>query len=135
MEVGKAGGFSLVAQLVKNLPGMQIPGLGRSPGEGNGNPPQCSCLENPKDRGTWRTIVHGVAGVRHDLATKPPPPARLERSVDNDTARLCKHVERTCVCSSPVSFWKLSVVTPPSSRGQVAPLGFHGALVFHHGGL
>ena len=30
-----------------------IPGLGRSPGEGNGNPLQCSCLENPMDRGTW----------------------------------------------------------------------------------
>ena len=30
-----------------------IPGLGISPGEGNGNPSQCSCLENPMDRGTW----------------------------------------------------------------------------------
>ena len=38
-----------------------IPGLGRSPGEGNGNPFQCSCLENPTDRGAWRAIVHGVA--------------------------------------------------------------------------
>ena len=38
-----------------------IPGLGRSPGEGNGNPPQCSCLENSMDRGGWQAIVHGVA--------------------------------------------------------------------------
>ena len=38
-----------------------IPGLGRSPGEGNGNPPQCSCLGNPVDRGAWQAIVHGVA--------------------------------------------------------------------------
>ena len=38
-----------------------IPGLGRSPGEGNGNPLQYSCLENPMDRGAWRAIVHGVA--------------------------------------------------------------------------
>ena len=37
-----------------------IPGSGRSPGEGNGNPLQCSCLENPMDRGTWRATVHGV---------------------------------------------------------------------------
>ena len=37
-----------------------IPGLGRSPGEGNGNPIQYSCLENPMDRGTWRVTVHGV---------------------------------------------------------------------------
>ena len=41
-------------------PGL-IPGLGRSPGEGNGNPLQYSCLENPMDRGAWQAIVHGVA--------------------------------------------------------------------------
>ena len=38
-----------------------IPGSGRSPGEGNGNPLQYSCLENSKDRGAWRATVHGVA--------------------------------------------------------------------------
>ena len=38
-----------------------IPGLGRSPGEGNGNPLQYSCLENPMKRGAWWAIVHGVA--------------------------------------------------------------------------
>ena len=38
-----------------------IPGSGRSPGEGNGNPLQYSCLENPMDRGAWRITVHGVA--------------------------------------------------------------------------
>ena len=48
-----------------------IPGLGRSPGEGNGNPLQYSCLENPMDRAAWRTTVHGVARVGHDLVTKP----------------------------------------------------------------
>ena len=37
-----------------------IPGLGRSPGEKNGNPLQHSCLENPMDRGAWRATVHGV---------------------------------------------------------------------------
>ena len=51
-----------------------IPGSGRSPGEGNGNPLQYSCLENPIDRGAWWATVHGIARVRHDLATKPPPP-------------------------------------------------------------
>ena len=50
-----------------------IPGLGRCPGEGNGNPLQCSCLENLMDRGAWWATVHGVARVGHDLATKPPP--------------------------------------------------------------
>ena len=38
-----------------------IPGSGRSPGEGNGNPLQYSCLENPMDRGAWWDMVHGVA--------------------------------------------------------------------------
>ena len=38
-----------------------IPGSGRSPGEGNGNPLQYSCLENPMDRGAWQAVVHGVA--------------------------------------------------------------------------
>ena len=38
-----------------------IPGLGRSPGEGKGNPIQYSCLENPMDRGTWRVTVHRAA--------------------------------------------------------------------------
>ena len=37
-----------------------IPGYGRSPGEGNGNPLQYSCLENPMDRGTWWATIHGV---------------------------------------------------------------------------
>ena len=40
-----------------------IPGLGRSPGEGNGNPLQYSCLENPMDREAWLAIVHEVAKV------------------------------------------------------------------------
>ena len=62
--VGFPGG-----SVVKNLPAMQgdsgdaglIPGSGRSPGEGNGNPLQYSRLENSMDRGTWRATVHGVA--------------------------------------------------------------------------
>ena len=37
-----------------------IPGWGRSPGEGSGNPLQYSCLKNPMDRGAWRAIAHGV---------------------------------------------------------------------------
>ena len=63
--------------VVKNLPvsagdardaGL-IPGLGRSPGEGNGNPFQYSCLENPMDRGAWRATVHGVAKSWARLST------------------------------------------------------------------
>ena len=40
------------------------PGSGRSPGEGNGNPLQYSCLENPMDRGAWWATVHGAAKSR-----------------------------------------------------------------------
>ena len=44
-----------------------IPGSGRSPGEGNGNPLQYSCLGNPTERGTWQATVHGAwwATVHH----------------------------------------------------------------------
>ena len=58
-----------VALVVKNLSANEgdvkeagsIPELGRSPGEGNGNPLQHSCLENPMDRGTWRAALHGIS--------------------------------------------------------------------------
>ena len=59
---------SQVALVVKNLPDNvgdardagSIPGLGRSPGGGHGNPLQYSCLENPMDKGVWWATVHGV---------------------------------------------------------------------------
>ena len=74
-----------MAQLVKNTPAMveticnagdpgSIPESGRSPGEGNGDPLQYSCLENPMDQGAWQPTVHGVTSVRNDLVTKPSPP-------------------------------------------------------------
>ena len=48
-----------------------IPGLGRSPGEGTGNPLQYSCLGNPMNRGAWQAILHGASKrVGHDLATR-----------------------------------------------------------------
>ena len=64
-------GALLVAQSVKNLPAMQEIRVQflvweDSPGEGNGNPLQYSCLENPMDRGVWWAAVHGVARVGHD---------------------------------------------------------------------
>ena len=45
-----------------------IPGLGRYPGGGCGNPLQCSCLENPTDRGAWRATIHGVANSQTQLS-------------------------------------------------------------------
>ena len=49
-----------------------IPGSGRSPGKGNGNPLQYSCLKKPMDREAWRSTVLGIVRVGHDLVTKPP---------------------------------------------------------------
>ena len=62
--------------MVKNLPANAgdagdkslISGLGRSPGGGNGNPLQYSCLENSTDRGSWWATVHGVAKSRTRLS-------------------------------------------------------------------
>ena len=45
---------------------VSIPGLGRSPGEGNGNPLQYSCLENPMDGGAWQATVHEAQRIKHD---------------------------------------------------------------------
>ena len=67
-------GASQVALVVKNLPANAgdakdagvIPGWGRSPGGGNGNLVQDSCLGNPIDRGAWRATAAGSQTVRHD---------------------------------------------------------------------
>ena len=64
---------SLVTQSVKRLPAVwetqgSVPGLGRSPGGGNGHPLQYSCLEKPMDGGAWWAAVHGVAGSRARLS-------------------------------------------------------------------
>ena len=60
-------GVCLVAQRLKCLPAMRemgsVPALGRSPGEGNCNPLDYSCMENPMDGGAWQDTVHGIARV------------------------------------------------------------------------
>ena len=66
-----------MALVVKNPPANtedvrkagSIPGWGRSPGGGHGNPLQYSCLESPKDRGAWWATVHGVAELETTEAT------------------------------------------------------------------
>ena len=68
---------SQVVLVVKNPPANagdardvgSFPGSGRSPGEGNGNPLQYSCLENPMVRGAWRATVHGVPKSQTQLST------------------------------------------------------------------
>ena len=80
-----------------------IPESGRSPGEGNGNPLQYSCLENPMDRRAWRATVHGVG---HDWATKPLPLAekssKIYRTEHNHLSRVdMEHM--ACMSLTPAS--------------------------------
>ena len=59
--------------MVKNMPAEDMnstPGLGRSPGEGNGNPLQYFCLENSMDREAWPAAVHRVTRVGLNLVAK-----------------------------------------------------------------
>ena len=65
-----------------------LPGLGRSPGEGNSNPLQYSCLESAMDRGAWRATVHGIE-VRLNLASKQPPRRHMRI-----TESICHHLKR-----------------------------------------
>ena len=72
--VSQDGGLIPGSSVVKNLPANAgdsglIPGSGRSPGEGNDNPCQYSCLGNPMDRGAWQFIVHGATKSQTWLST------------------------------------------------------------------
>ena len=74
MHVYGFGVSQMVNWLKKKIPPANsgdvglLSGLGRSPGEGNGNPLQYSCLGNPMDRGAWWARVHGVAKSRTQLS-------------------------------------------------------------------
>ena len=70
-----------------------IPGSGRSSGEENVNPLHYSCLENPVDRGAWQATVNGIARVRHDLVTKPPPSHRIIHEQSENFSLKEKHTE------------------------------------------
>ena len=96
-----------------------IPGSGRSLGEGNGNPLQCSCLETPTDRGAWRATVHGVGKVRHDLETKPPP--RVSRAC---TALLLFR-GREAACGRDENGPAMAPTVKGSMRSRVAQMVSH----------
>ena len=91
-----------MALVVKNLlanardirdPG-SIPGFGRSPGGGHGNPLQYSCLENPTDRGAWHATVHGIAKSQTSLKQfiTHHIPVNMDKSYNTDQE---KKAERT----------------------------------------
>ena len=79
-----------------------IPGLGRSPGEGNGNPLEYSCLENPMERGAWWVTVHGDA--KHQ--TRP-------------STHACTHWLTLAVLHTPLCLAAQVQSVPPSSRGRL----------------
>ena len=65
--MGFPGGSELKASACNAGDLGSIPGSGRSPGDGNGNPLEYSCLENSVDRGAWRTAIHGVVKNQTEL--------------------------------------------------------------------
>ena len=82
-----------------------IPGLGRSPEEGSGNPLQCSCLENPMDKGAWWATVHGVAKrVRHYWTTECACTSPLKRQPS------LAFSWRRCLRWGLRSFWQVNSV-------------------------
>ena len=118
-----------------------IPGSGRSPGEGNGYPLQCSCLENPMDGGAWWTTVHGVAKSRtrlSDFTTFTMP-------VSSTRVCVCVLVTQSCLtlcgpmdCSLPGSSDHgilqakiLEWVTIPFLRGSNSDI-LHGRQILYH---
>ena len=96
-----------------------VPGSGISSGEGNGNPFQYSCLENPMDR-AWQATVYGIAGIRHDLATTPPPVPCTVLSVGIKRERL--NIPETGKISpgSPIALLRPWVFCASSSSQQPA---------------
>jgi hypothetical protein len=87
-----------------------IPGLGRSPGEGNSNPVQYSGLGNPMDRGACQVTVHEVVTVGHNLATKPPPPISITYYLTVYLFTLLKHLYQSA------SSWKDQRILGISNR-------------------
>ena len=81
-----------------------IPGSRRSPGEGNVNPLQYSCLESPMDRGAWLATNYRVARVGHNLATERPTSMfSSKRSYYGIDSLLCHDAE--CVQIIDISFF------------------------------
>ena len=98
-----------MALVLKNVPTNagetgSILGSGRSPGEGNGNPLQYSCLENPVDRGAWWATVHGVAESQTQLSN-------YAHTTDGRMMASCQALLRGC-WNGCDSFWELLVLKP-----------------------
>ena len=99
---------------VKNLPANatdsgSVPGLGRSPGGGHGNPLQYSCLETPMDRGAWQATVHGVTESQTRLRTEHAPTHGMWRcDLQNFSTNYRWHSTNTCEMSGWINNTVLS---------------------------
>ena len=100
-----------------------IPGSGRSPGEGNGNPLQYSCLKNPMDRGAWQTTVHGVT---NSWTVPPSLPANVRAARRAIPATLGASVDGTCALGIHAqgilhsSAWIVTTLLSPLLRSHSA---------------
>ena len=109
---------SLVAQLVKNLSAMQETWvlslwLGRSPGEGNGNPLQYSCLENPMDRGIWWATV--CEGHKELDATEHKDKHGLNCSMHVGSSQIRDQTHVSCAGKRIAYHWATRQALEPSS--------------------
>ena len=89
-----------------------IPGSGRSPGGGYGNPPQYSCLENPRDRGAWWAAVYGVAQSQTRLK-------RLSSSSSRDD-----RAEKAMAPHSSTLAWKIPWMEEPGRLQSMGSLSW-----------
>ena len=116
---------SLVAQWVKNLPTMKetacnagdpgsMPESGRAPGEGNGNPLQYSCMENPMNRGVWRATVHRFTKSQTRLSD-----LTLFQILKDDAVKVLHSIcQQTWKTQQWPQDWKRSVFIPIPEKGN-----------------
>ena len=107
--MGFPGGLEVKASACNARDLGSIPGSGRCPGEGNGNPLQHSCLENPMDVGAWWATVHGVARSRTWLSDLHD--TRQDLCCTLGPGWLCILNVAMCICP----FWSPDFSPPPST--------------------
>ena len=118
-------------------------GLGRSPEEGNGNPLQYSCLENPMERGAWWTTTMGLQRVRHDWATCTFFTLNNDNTLKKLVAWFGSFPGSECVCYVLIALWRPAELwreitslgdsrrklgSPGTSSGIPGPFPFHSLL-------
>ena len=98
-----------------------IPGSGRSPGRGHGNPLQYSCLENPMDRGAWQAMVHGVAELETTEATSHTCSCLDNRTCGGDVGEVSSQQELISLTAVATGASQVALVVKnwPANAGDV----------------